>query len=83
MTATGNTKTCHDDSNGRKNGDKGQNGDGRHDDGDAWHNDGDGPFYHHINASPTPTADETLGIIVDGKLFAGSDRWDLVFTSSA
>ena len=67
MTATGNTKTRHDDSNGR------QNGDGRHDDGNARHDDGDGPFYHHINASPTPTADETLGIIVDGKLFAGSD----------
>jgi hypothetical protein len=42
------------------------------------------PFYHHINnASLTPTTDETLGIIVDGEFFAGSDRQDLVFTSSA
>jgi hypothetical protein len=42
------------------------------------------PFYHHINnVSPTPTANETLGIIVDGELFAGSDLRDLVFTSSA
>jgi hypothetical protein len=36
MTATGNTKTRHDDSNGRKNGDKGQNGDGRHDDATGY-----------------------------------------------